>query len=180
MTIKITAKTRKILLYVAMAMVAFLVAIGSPMLINSCRRNDLKGATASFTMYDENGKQVELSDFYGEPIVLNFWATWCSPCQKEMPFFEEAYKEYKKDVHFIMVNMTTWEEDKPTSEIKKFIKEEGYSFPLYFDRKGDAEKTYGVESIPLTLFIGKDGKVAYTHTGAMLKSQLYSYIEKIL
>lgn len=180
MAIKITEKTRKTLLYVAMALLAFMVAIGAPMAIGSCRRNDLKGATASFTVYAENGKEVELSDFYGEPIVVNFWATWCNPCQQEMPYFDEAYAEYKNDVHFVMVNMTTWEDTKTTSEISKFIADKGYDFPIYFDKKGDAEETYAIESIPLTLFIGKDGKVAYTHTGAMFKTQLYNYIEKIL
>lgn len=60
------------------------------------------------------------------------------------------------------------------------MKKKGYEFPIYYDKDGDAAKTYGVESIPLTLFIGKDGKVAHTYTGAMTKTQLYNYIEKII
>lgn len=180
MAIKINAKVRKILLYVALALVVLATSFGVRVMVGSCKRNDLKDATASFTVYAENGKKVELSDFYGKPIVVNFWATWCSPCQQEMPHFDDAYAEYKSDVKFLMVNLTTWEEDASTSEVKSFIEKKGYDFPIYYDKDGDAAKTYGVESIPLTLFIGKDGKVAHTYTGAMKKTQLYNYIEKII
>lgn len=181
MAIKINAKVRKILLYVALALVVLATSFGVRIMVGSCSRNDLKDTTASFTVYTEKGKAVELSDFYGkQPIVVNFWATWCGPCQQEMPHFDDAYAKYKKDVTFLMVNMTTWEQDKTQAEILEFIESKGYDFPIYFDKNGEADETYNIESIPLTLFIGKDGKVAYTYSGTMTKTQLYNYIEKII
>ena len=58
-----------------------------------------------FTVYDEEGNAVKLSDFEGKPVVLNFWASWCGPCKSEMPDFEEAYGEYGEEIQFLMVNI---------------------------------------------------------------------------
>ena len=59
-----------------------------------------------FNVYDKDGNTVHLSVFFGKPIVLNFWASWCGPCQSEMPDFNEKYAELGDDIHFVMVNMT--------------------------------------------------------------------------
>ena len=59
-----------------------------------------------FTVYDKDGKPVKLSDFRGKPVVLNFWASWCGPCQSEMPTFNEKYGELGDEIHFLMVNLT--------------------------------------------------------------------------
>ena len=53
-----------------------------------------------FTVYNQEGEQVNLSDFFGKPIILNFWATWCPYCVQEMPVFEEYFNKYKDDIHF--------------------------------------------------------------------------------
>ena len=119
-----------------------------------------------FTVYDENGKAYKLSDFFGKPIVLNFWASWCGPCQYEMPDFDAAYKKYGKDIHFIMVNLTDGSSETVKSA-SSFIKSKGYSFPVYYDTSLQASYEYGATSIPITFFIDSRGVVAAYGSGAL-------------
>lgn len=130
------------------------------------------------TVYDLNGNAVNLSDFEGKPVVLNFWASWCSPCKQEMPDFDEAYKIYGEDVHFVMVNLTDGSQETVDSA-SKFIQESGYSFPVYYDTAMDAAIAYGVMSIPVTYFIdGNRNAVAYG-AGALDAATLQTGIDMI-
>ncbi len=114
-----------------------------------------------FTVLDSEGNEVKLSDFFGKPIVLNFWASWCGPCRSEMPDFDEAFLAQGEEIQFLMVNMT--DGDRETVEIAKaFIADSGYSFPVFYDVNYDAAITYGVASLPTTFFIDAQGNlVAY-------------------
>ena len=108
-----------------------------------------------FKVYDAEGNAVNLSDFFGKPIVLNFWASWCGPCQMEMPEFHEAYLTYGEEVQFLMVNMTSGRETLETAV--KFLEDNGYTFPVYYDTEYSAAVAYGVNSLPSTYFIDKEG-----------------------
>ena len=124
-----------------------------------------------FTVLDGEGKEVKLSDFFGKPIVLNFWASWCPPCKAELPDFEDAYKKYDGEVVFLMVNMT--DNRMETVEVAKdFIKTYGYDFPVYFDVSYEAAMVYGVRSIPQTYFINAEGEAVATATGMISAAQL--------
>jgi len=118
-----------------------------------------------FTMQDWEGNERKLSEFVGKPIVLNFWASWCGPCQSEMPDFDEAYAKYGEDIHFIMLNVTGGRET--VKSAKAFIEEAGYSFPVYFDTNGEASYQYGASSIPLTYFIDANGDLVTYGMGAL-------------
>lgn len=134
-------------------------------------------AIPDFTVTDKDGNKVKLSSFFGKPVVVNFWATWCGPCKSELPAFDSAYKEYGDTVTFLMVNLTDGYRE-TVGGVNDFINKNSYSFPVYFDT-GSASNAYNVYSIPTTLFINSDGTINKTYTGSMKESVLTKYINDI-
>ena len=145
---------------------------------NADNTDNDKVAAPDFTMTDKDGNEVKLSNFAGKPIVLNFWASWCGPCQMEMPDFEEMYKTYGEEVQFVMVNMTDGSQETVESATQ-FITEKGYTFPVYYDTKMEGAYYYSVYSLPMTYFIGADGYVAGRNTGMISGENLQKGIEAI-
>ena len=135
------------------------------------------GEAPDLTLYDKYGNETKLSEFSGKGIVLNFWASWCPPCKKEMPDFEDLYKEYGDEVQFLMVNATSWEYN--LQDGKKYIEEQGYTFPVYYDLNGEAPEAYDFDSIPRTFFIDKEGNIVKAHTGILSSAKLKEGIELI-
>ena len=131
-----------------------------------------------FTVYDREGNPHKLSDFFGKPIVLNFWASWCSPCKMEMPDFNEKHLEIGEEVQFLMINLTDGYRE--TVEVAaKFIESQGYRFPVFFDTAYEASNTYGVSSIPTTYFLNAEGKLIAKATGAIDAATLQRGIDMV-
>lgn len=135
--------------------------------------------TDDFSVYDSEMNEVRLSDYFGKPIVINFWTSWCGPCKSELPSFNSLYKKYKDDVTFLMINLTDGQRETVDS-IKEFVSSNGFSFPVYYDIGYDASRAYGIHSIPETVFIRADGSLHDTRIGAMSETVLENYIKQII
>ena len=130
-----------------------------------------------FTVYDADGKAVKLSDYFGKPIVLNFWASWCGPCQMEMPDFQEKYLELGDEVQFLMVNATGGRET--VESAKSFLAGTEYTFPVLFDSDASASAAYSVYYLPTTYFIDAQGHLIARATSAIDAETLQRGIDMI-
>ena len=131
-----------------------------------------------FTVYDADGNEVRLSDFVGKPVVLNFWASWCGPCQGEMPDFQQMYQQYGDEIQFMMVNLTDGSRE-TVSSASAFVKNKGYTFPVFYDTDLDAATVYGVYSIPITILIDAKGSYVAHAAGAVTADALQMGIDMI-
>lgn len=138
-----------------------------------------KNTAPDFTVLDAYGSSVRLSGKFGKPIVINFWATWCSPCRQELPDFNRLYSEYGGRVTFMMVNLTDGLRD-TVEGTKSFVAQNSYTFPVYFDTSRSGANAYGVSSIPQTTFIDRSGNVYTTRIGSMSESTIRGYLDALL
>ena len=136
-------------------------------------------AAPDFEVLDADGNTVRLSDFRGKPVVVNFWATWCPPCRSELPGFENLYAEYGDRVTFLMVDLTDGSNDTVES-VKSFVAENGFTFPVYFDTEHSAADAYGINAIPVTIFVRADGTLEAQQVGTMQENMLRAYLEDLL
>jgi len=123
------------------------------------------------TFQDSNGNMVRLSDFKGQPIVFNYWASWCPPCVAEMPEFEKLYKEFGSELQFIMLNSTDGQGE-TIQTATQFIEGEGFTFPVFFDVSGDGALAYDINAIPQTFFIDRNGNIVYHRIGMISEKEL--------
>ncbi|PRR80385.1 TlpA family protein disulfide reductase [Clostridium vincentii] len=139
-----------------------------------------KTLAKDFAVYDENLKEVKLSDYKGTPVVVNFWASWCPPCKSEMPSFNEMSAKYNEDeVVILMVNLTDGQRE-TTSIAKEYIKDNNFDMKVLFDTESNASSNYKISSIPRTIFIDKDGYIVEDQSGTITKEKLESQIKLLL
>ena len=132
-----------------------------------------------FTVYDKDNNPVKLSDFRGKPVILNFWASWCGPCVSEMPEFQNFYDQYGEDIHFVLVNLTDGSQE-TVETASKFVSDQGYTFPIYFDKDLDAAAAYGVNAVPVTYFLDAEGYLVVWAQGALTADMLQQGVDKLL
>jgi peroxiredoxin len=117
-----------------------------------------------FTISTLNGEIVSLSDYRGKPVILNMWATWCTPCRAEMPEMQNFYDKHKDEVHIVAVNLTA---NDSVESVKEFVNDYGITFPILLDTNNFVGVSYRVLSIPSTWFLDKNGIVYKRHVGPM-------------
>jgi len=138
----------------------------------------LKGdAAPDFTLQSLDGKTLKLSDFRGKAVVLNFWATWCQPCKIEMPWFVQLQKQYGPDgLQFLGVAM----DDASPADIGDFANSMGVNYPILIGKEGVGAAYGGVQFLPETFYIDRNGKVVDRAFGLKGRGEIEDDIKKIL
>src|SRR5947209_3776302 len=154
--------------------------------IHSARKNRAGGSVSGklqgklapdFELQSLEGKNVKLSDFRGKAVLLNFWATWCGPCKIEMPWFVELQKEYgPQGLQIVGVAM----DDASKDEITKFVKEMGVNYTILLGKESVGQEYGGVNVLPTTFFIDRDGKIVAREFGLQSRSLFVDNIKKAL
>ncbi len=140
---------------------------------------DLKGRAApDFALQSLDGKTVRLSDFRGKAVLLNFWATWCQPCKIEMPWFADLQKKY--GAQGLQVLGIAAEDTSSPEDIAKFAKNLGVDYPILLGKESVAEAYGGVQFLPATFYIGRDGQVVEKVFGLKGKGEIEDNIKKAL
>lgn len=135
-----------------------------------------------FTLTDQYGNVHSLSDYKGKVVFINFWATWCPPCKAELPDIEELYNEYNlnKDEVVILGIVNPDGQDVSEVEIKDFIDENGYTFPILFDETGEVLDYFAISAFPTTFMVDKNGEIYGYVTGQMTKDIMINIINQTL
>jgi peroxiredoxin len=108
-----------------------------------------------FNLHDIGGATVQLSDFKGKVVFLNFWTTWCPPCRIEMPSMQKLYDQLKhRDFAMVAVDL-----QEPVSQVEAFVKKFKLSFPMLLDSKGEVGRQFGIRALPTTFILDKEGGI---------------------
>lgn len=145
-----------------------------------------QGEALSFT--DQYGVEQKISDYKGKTIFLNFWATWCGPCQIEMPDIQKLYEEYGENEGDLIVlgvaNPKTedapYNADVSREEIEKFLEENGYTYPVMMDTEGIMFQLYNVSAFPTTFMIDTDGNIYGYVTGTLTAPMIESIVTQTM
>ena len=128
----------------------------------SLASSDLTGQAApDFVLKSSTGDNLRLSEYRGDVVMVNFWATWCGPCRQEMPLLDELYSRYER-VGFSLLGVNI---DDDSRKAMNMVSDLGVSFPVLFDARKEVSKLYEVEAMPVTVLIDREGTIRYVHHG---------------
>ena len=136
--------------------------IFSVLAATSLASSGLAGRPApDFALKSSSGENLRLSEYRGDVVMINFWATWCGPCRQEMPLLDELYSRYER-VGFNLLGVNI---DDDSSRAMAMINELGVSFPVLFDSRKEVSKMYNVDAMPVTVIVDREGNVRHVHQG---------------
>jgi peroxiredoxin len=134
-------------------------------------------AAPIFTLKDSSGADLRLSEYKGKVVLLNFWATWCGPCKVEMPWFVEFEQTYK-DRGFGVIGVSMDEEG--WDVVKPYLATKHINYRVVVGTEQLSKSYDGVESLPTTFLIDRDGRIASVHTGLVSKGEYEREIQQLL
>jgi peroxiredoxin len=154
-----TGNTRNGLMKIKNLVFGLLVSV---LAATSLASSGLEGRAApDFALKSSTGENLRLSEYRGEVVMVNFWATWCGPCRQEMPLLDELYQRYQR-VGFNLLGVNI---DDDSRRAMQMIEELGVNFPVLFDDRKEVSKLYEVEAMPVTVLIDREGNVRFVHHG---------------
>lgn len=129
-----------------------------------------------FQLLDLNGKKQRLNDYRGKIVLLNFWATWCKPCTKEMPVMQTTYDKLAEK-GFVVLAINELEDD---AKVREHITQYGHTFPVLMDRDNEVANQFGVYGLPVSFFIDERGVVReYVKGGLLTEQKIYEVVSRI-
>ena len=130
---------------------------------------------SDFALETIDGTEVSLSDYRGNVVLVNFWATWCPPCRAEIPDFEAAYQARQSD-GFVVLGINV---EEPRDAVVPFVEAIGMTYPVLLDRGGQVMKMYRVPGLPISLILDRDGVIQVRHIGFLTREQLEDYLAEL-
>jgi cytochrome c biogenesis protein CcmG/thiol:disulfide interchange protein DsbE len=144
---------------------------------NAQSRNAGYPAAPDFTLKNLGNEDVKLSDFKGKVVFINFWATWCPPCRAEIPYFVDLYKKYESQ-GFVVLGIAV--DPREFGKVSGFVKQNDISYPILLDQAGVSNLYGGIESIPTTFVVNRDGRIVEMIIGSRPKEVFESVIQSLL
>ncbi len=130
--------------------------------VSTLAASSLEGQAApDFVLRSATGENLRLSEFRGDVVLINFWATWCGPCRQEMPLLDDLYGRYQR-VGFNLLGINI---DEDSRRAMQMVQELGVNFPVLFDENKEVSKLYEVEAMPVTILVDREGIVRHVHHG---------------
>jgi len=130
----------------------------------------------AFALRAPTGEMTALSDYEGQVVLVNLWATWCPPCKAEMPALNRFYEAHQ-DQGFVVLAVNSQED---AATVQRFVEANGFSFPVLLDSQAEVVGLYQVRGLPTSLIIDRDGVIRYIHTGAITEKQLEKIVKPLL
>ena len=140
-------------LVIAVGLVGFLVSTAGA--------SSISGKAPEFTLKSRGGQNVRLSDYRGQVLLINFWASWCGPCRQEMPLLEDLYKRYSK-LGFTILGVNV---DTDSTKANNYLKDMSVTFPILYDTSNAVSKSYKVNAMPTTVIVDRNGNMRFLPQG---------------
>jgi peroxiredoxin len=173
------SKKKKRLLMRSVILAVMIAAVGYTLYANFTKDKQTKVALGEpapdFVLTDLDEQRHQLSEYKGKGVFLNFWGTWCKPCEREMPYMNNQYQHYKdQGVEILAVNV-----GEPEFSINRFVEKHDLDFPILKDTNKDVMNRYGVINLPATMLINPDGKIVKIEEGELTEAKIQAMMESI-